>query len=84
LAARTILEATSALTALESWDKSSIEAAIRGLESALASKLRKFVSVLYVAMMGKAQGIPLFDSMELLGRERVLARLERALEIAEA
>ena len=83
LAARTIVEARAALSILETWDKPAIEAAIRGLETPLASKLRKFVSVLYVATMGKAQGIPLFDSMELLGRECVLERLARALEIAE-
>ena len=84
LAARTIVEARAALSILETWDKPAIEAAIRGLETPLASKLRKFVSVLYVATMGKAQGIPLFDSMELLGRECVLERLSRAAEIAEA
>lgn len=84
LAARVVLEAQTALGSLGSWDKASIEAAIRGMEAPLGAKLRKFVSVLYVAMMGRPQGIPLFDSMELLGREVVMARLERALEVAEA
>ena len=84
LAARVILEAQTALGALETFDKASIEAAIRGMEAPLETKLRKFVSVLYVAMMGRPQGIPLFDSMELLGREIVMARLARALQVAEA
>ncbi|MEI2711288.1 MAG: glutamate--tRNA ligase family protein [Chitinophagaceae bacterium] len=60
------------------WDVAHIEAAIRGLEEPLGMKLRKFVSVLYVAEMGRAQGIPLFDSMVLLGRDRALQRLRTA------
>ena len=60
------------------WNVANVEAAIRGMESALEMKLRKFVSVLYVAEMGRPQGIPLFDSMVLLGRERALQRLRTA------
>ena len=54
------------------------EHTIRGMESALDLKLRKFVSVLYVAEMGRPQGIPLFDSIVLLGRERALQRIRTA------
>jgi glutamyl-tRNA synthetase len=72
-----------ALTSLDAiaetdWDVPHVEAAIRGMEAPLDSKLRKFVSVLYVAEMGRPQGIPLFDSMVLLGRERALQRLRTA------
>jgi len=69
--------ALGALTAAD-WTKVAIEAAIRGMEDALGLKPRKFISVLYVAEMGRAQGIPLFDSLVLLGRERTLARLGTA------
>lgn len=62
----------------EGWDRDNVEQAIRGLEPALELKLRKFVSVLYVAEMGRPQGIPLFDSMAILGRERSLQRLRAA------
>lgn len=62
----------------ERWDRDAIEAAIRGMEATLGMKLRKFVPVLYVAEMGRPQGIPLFDSLELLGRERTLQRLRTA------
>ncbi len=60
------------------WALATVEAAIRGMEETLGLKLRKFVSVLYVAEMGRAQGIPLFDSLALLGRGRTLARLRAA------
>jgi glutamyl-tRNA synthetase len=53
------------------------------MEEPLGLKLRKFVSVLYVAVEGRAQGIPLFDSMALLGRERSLQRLRTARARAE-
>ena len=62
----------------EAWDKDNVEAAIRAVEGTLETKLRKFVPVLYVAVMGRPQGIPLFDSIALLGRERTLARLRAA------
>jgi glutamyl-tRNA synthetase len=73
-AALTHLDAVTAQT----WDVEHVEAAIRGLETPLQMKLRKFVPVLYVAEMGRAQGIPLFDSIALLGRERALQRLRTA------
>ncbi len=60
------------------WTRDRVEAAIRGLEGVVGLKLRKFVSVLYVATMGRAQGIPLFDSLALLGRDRSLQRLRTA------
>jgi len=67
----------------ELWVKERIEAAIRGMEEPLGMKLRKFASVLYVAAMGRAAGIPLFDSLEILGRERSLDRLRRARGLLE-
>lgn len=65
------------------WSKQAVEDGIRSMEEALGAKLRKFVSVLYVATMGRAQGIPLFDSLALLGRERTLQRLRTARATAE-
>ncbi|MEX2080633.1 MAG: glutamate--tRNA ligase [Dehalococcoidia bacterium] len=60
------------------WGAATVEAAIRAMEATLEMKLRKFVAVLYVAVMGRASGIPLFDSLAILGRERTLARLRTA------
>jgi glutamyl-tRNA synthetase len=82
-AATAVRTLDAALTALDEvpeseWDVPHVEAAIRGMEAPLESKLRKFVSVLYVAEMGRPQGIPLFDSMVLLGRDRALQRLRTA------
>jgi len=60
------------------WTRDNIERAVRDLEFALELKLRKFVSVLYAAEMGRTQGIPLFDSLAILGRDRSLQRLRTA------
>ena len=60
------------------WGLEPVEAALRGLQDTLDLKLRKFVSVLYVAIMGAPRGIPLFDSIALLGRDEVLIRLRVA------
>ena len=65
------------------WDRERIEAAVRSLEDVLGAKLRKFVPVLYVAVEGRPQGLPLFDSMALLGRERTLGRLRTARAMAQ-
>jgi len=86
LAALPVIDA--ALLALDrvpeaSWGREAVEAAVRGLEEPLAMKLRKFVPVLYVAVMGRPQGIPLFDSLALLGRERTLQRLRTARALVE-
>ncbi len=79
-ALRVVDAALLALDALSphEWTRERVEGAVRSLESALGAKLRKFVAVLYVAVMGRPQGIPLFDSMVLLGRERTLLRLREA------
>ncbi len=79
-AARVIDEALARLEAIppDGWQTPTIEAALRGLEEPLGMKLRKFISVLYVAIQGRPAGIPLFDSLAILGRERSLVRLRAA------
>ncbi|MGE0600523.1 MAG: glutamate--tRNA ligase [Dehalococcoidia bacterium] len=82
-AATTVRVLDVALTMLDaieesSWDVAAVEGAIRSMEGPLEMKLRKFISVLYVVEMGRPQGIPLFDSMVLLGRERSLQRIRTA------
>jgi glutamyl-tRNA synthetase len=44
----------------------------------LGIKMRKAAPALYAAIEGRHSGLPLFDSIELLGRERTLARLRAA------
>ncbi|HKS90281.1 MAG TPA: glutamate--tRNA ligase family protein, partial [Tepidiformaceae bacterium] len=83
LARRVLESAATRLGAIEAtaWDKESVEVAVRGIESEVALKLRKFISVLYTAIEGSPQGLPLFDSIAILGRSRTLHRLGRALAV---
>ncbi len=80
LAARVLDAALAAIEAISpsAWAVEPVEAALRSLQETLGLKLRKFVSVLYVAIMGAPRGIPLFDSVALLGRDDTLDRLHAA------
>jgi glutamyl-tRNA synthetase len=45
-------------------------------------KIGDIVHAVRVAVTGKAVGFGLFDTLAILGRDRCLARIDRALEIA--
>jgi glutamyl-tRNA synthetase len=69
-----------ALRDLPSWSAGAIETALRAaLVDGLGQKPRHAFLPLYVAVTGRRVAPPLFESMELLGRQRTLGRLERAL-----
>ncbi|HEU5002712.1 MAG TPA: glutamate--tRNA ligase [Actinomycetota bacterium] len=70
--------AIGALEALPAWDREGIEAALRGVQTELELKPRKAFVPFYVAVLGSTVGAPVFDSMALIGRERVLDRLRTA------
>jgi glutamyl-tRNA synthetase len=68
--------AHEALAALESWDVASIEQALRSaLIENLGLKPRTAFGAVRVAVTGRRVSPPLFESLELLGREQSLARL---------
>ncbi len=68
-----------ALAVLEEWDTPSIEAALRAMLEAEELSARKGLQPLRVAVSGSSVSPPLFESMEALGRERTLRRLEAAV-----
>jgi glutamyl-tRNA synthetase len=71
--------ALAALSALPSWAAAEIEAALRAaLVDGLGLKPKHAFGPLRVAVTGRTISPPLFESMELLGRDRTLARLESA------
>ena len=75
----TVLDAALAvLPAVEDWTTASIEAALRAeLLERLELKPRLAFGPLRSAISGRRISPPLFESMELLGRESTLVRLER-------
>ena len=71
-----ITRAIEVLTPLVTWDHQSIDTALRtALIEELGLKPRLAFSAIRVAVTGSHISPPLFESMEILGRERVLARL---------
>jgi glutamyl-tRNA synthetase len=76
--------AHEALSGLASWTAADIEAALRvALVDGLGLKPRAaFGGALRVAVTGRRAGLPLFQSIELLGRERTLGRLAQGQAIA--
>ena len=74
--------AHDALAALPAWDTPSIEEALRrALVEELGLKPRNAFGPVRVAVTGRRISPPLFESMELLGRERSLARLGSVQEV---
>ncbi|MQA88300.1 MAG: glutamate--tRNA ligase [Streptosporangiales bacterium] len=72
--------AMKALDGLASWDHDAIETALRGaLVDGLGLKPRVAFTPVRVAVTGRRVSPPLFESIELLGRDRTLARLSSAL-----
>ncbi len=67
--------------ALPSWEHGALELALRSLAEGLGMKAGDLFMLLRVAVTGKPVSPPLFESMEVLGRERCLRRIEGALDI---
>jgi len=68
------------LSDIEKFDAEGIEAILRGLAERLEIGAGKLFQPLRVALMGSAESPGIFDVILLLGRERCVERLDRALE----
>ena len=75
--------AGKALAALQPWEAAGIEAALRALQTERGIGAKKAFQPVRLAVTGRLVSPPLFESMELLGRERSLARVQAAIELAE-
>ncbi len=67
------------LQALEPWDETALEGALRQLAAELGVKLVDLAQPVRLALTGRTESPPLFSIMALLGREGTLARLRAAL-----
>ncbi|WP_405060575.1 glutamate--tRNA ligase [Kribbella sp. NBC_01505] len=77
--AGTVLEASAKALADVEWTTEAIEAALRSsLVDGLGLKPKKAFGPVRVAISGRRVSPPLFESMELLGREVSLRRIEQA------
>ena len=70
--------------ALPVWNAAGIESVMSRLATELERKPREIARPFYIAVTGSPTSIPLYDSMELLGRDMVRERLRNALKVLEA
>ena len=64
---------------IEPFDAATVEATMRAFAEAEELKIGQIIHAVRVAATGKPNGPGMFDCLELLGRERVSARITRAL-----
>jgi len=70
---------TEAFAALPDWNHDACDAALRGVAAAEGVKAGLLINATRVAIVGRAVAPPLFETMVVLGKDRVIARLRRAL-----
>jgi len=73
-----LLEVASRLESLKEWSGEEIERALRDLQAERGLSSNQAFQPIRAAVTGTLVSPPLFESIELLGRDRTLARLRRA------
>jgi glutamyl-tRNA synthetase len=81
-ARKTLDCAIHSLVALDgvSWNQAAIGDALKKAVSDMGYRFKDAVRLFYIAITGSPTSLPLFDGMEILGKEESLHRLEIALE----
>ncbi|HLW59596.1 MAG TPA: glutamate--tRNA ligase [bacterium] len=80
-AADLLRRARETFAALDPWNLSTIEAGVRGVAERLGIPAKAVIHPLRVALTGKTVGPGLFELIDVLGKQRVLERLDRAVEL---
>jgi len=78
-AAAEILGAARVAYAECAWEKDALHAVTLELAESAGRKLGKAQAPIRVAVMGRTTGLPLFDSLAVLGRDETLRRIDAAL-----
>jgi glutamyl-tRNA synthetase len=76
-------ELFAGLAALPEWTEEAIEGCVRGLAAEKEKGARHLIHPLRFATTGRTVSAGLFETMQLLGRERCLLRIEDVLEKAQ-
>lgn len=77
-------QAYQVLQGLEQLTHALAEEPLRNLADSLGIKAGQLFGILRVAVTGKTVSPPLLESMEIIGREKVLQRIQTAINILEA
>jgi glutamyl-tRNA synthetase len=81
--ALTVLLAARDILAEASFSHAGLEAALRGGAEALKIKAGQMFQPIRVAVCGRKNAPPLFETLEVLGRGTTLARIGRAIELLQ-
>ncbi len=81
--ARAALEGARAAMEEVEWNAASIEAALREVPESIGAKPKDVFQTIRVAVSGSTVSPPLFESLELLGRDTALARIDGAVALTE-
>ena len=68
-----------ALDAMQEWNHDACDAALRSLAAAEGVKAGLLINATRVAIVGRAVAPPLFETMVVLGKEKIVSRLRRAV-----
>jgi len=68
------------LAGVQNWSHDEIERAVRGVAERAGVKAGLLINASRVALTGQAVAPPLFTTMELLGQETVVARMQRLVD----
>jgi glutamyl-tRNA synthetase len=79
-AAPVLDELIAAYASVTRWEAGDLKETFRAVAEANGMKLAKLDPLVRAAVTGRTVGPPLFEALELLGRERTLARLRAARE----
>lgn len=63
------------------WNKAAIEQTLKSLAGEMEVKFRDLLRPFFIAISGSPVSVPLFDAMEILGRDLCRARLRHALSL---
>ncbi len=74
-------ERLAVLDAFDAFTAESLETDMRSFAEEKEIKIGQIIHAVRVAVTGKAVGFGLFEAMEILGKERCLARIDRALSL---
>ena len=77
-AVRLLRSVRDTLGTVDTWNVPEIEAAVRGAAARLGIEAKVIIHLLRMALTGKTVGPGLFELIDVLGKPRVLERLERA------
>ena len=79
-AAQILSDALTAYEGSAAWEAEALKSALEQVGAAHGLKLGKTQAPVRVAVTGRTVGLPLFESLAVLGRERTLARIRAAQE----